>query len=222
MNKRTAHGVLVILCAFVLSESSLAAAKVKLHGYVTARPDPNTLQILDDRIQISESTHFDLQNSSQAGAKPITLPEVAPGVLIEAEGRWTDRHQFAAEKITCDAEQFERELHGHAYLQTEPSEANAIAGNQPARLKADGELLAIDDRTKRNWKPGGSPTVQPDSPREDTSPRFVGDEVRYAGVRAGDGTIAVEHIELGERPPAGAYRIPGDRRFLRGHDPQTN
>jgi hypothetical protein len=212
----------MISCAFVFSESSLAASKVKIHGYVTARPDPNTLQILDDRIQISESTRFDLQNSSQMGAKPLTLSELSPGMLIEAEGRWTDRHQFAAEKISCDAEQFEREIHGHAYLQTEPSEAHSIAGNQPARLKADGELLSINDKTKRTWKFESSAAAQPVSPSQDPAPRFVGQEVRYAGVRAGDGTIAVENIELGDRPPASAYRIPGDRRFLRGHDPQTN
>lgn len=215
MNKPVAYVVSMILCAFVLSGSSRAASKVKIRGYVTARPDTNTLQILDDRIQVSDSTHFAVENSPATTGKLLTLQELVPGTLIEAEGKWTDRHQFAADKISCDAEQFEREIHGHAYLQTEPSEANAIAGNQPARLKADGELLSIDDKTKRNWKVQDSPAGQ------EAGPRLVGDEVRYHGVRGSDGTIAVEQIELGARPPANAYRIPGDRRFLRAHDPQT-
>lgn len=215
MNKPVAYVVSMILCAFVLSGSSRAASKVKIRGYVTARPDTNTLQILDDRIQVSDSTHFAVENSPATTGKPLTLQELVPGTLIEAEGKWSDRHQFAADKISCDAEQFEREIHGHAYLQTEPSEANAIAGNQPARLKADGELLSIDDKTKRNWKVQDSPAGQ------EAGPRLVGDEVRYHGVRGSDGTIAVEQIELGARPPANAYRIPGDRRFLRAHDPQT-
>ena len=215
MSKQVAYVVSMILCAFVLPDSSLAASKVKLRGYVTSRPDSNTLQILDDRVQISPSTQFAVENSTAPAAKPLTLQELSPGTLIEAEGKWTDRHQFAADKISCDAEQFEREIHGHAYLQTEPSEANAIAGNQPARLKADGESLSIDDKTKRNWKVQDSPASQ------EAGPRFVGDEVRYHGVRGSDGTIAVEQIELGARPPASAYRIPGDRRFLRAHDPQT-
>jgi hypothetical protein len=194
---------------------------VKIRGYVTARPNPDTLSILDDAIHISPSTHFDLQNPAAAGAKPLTLGEISPGTLIEVEGKWTDRHQFDAEKVICDAEQFERQIRGHAYLQTEPGEIGAITANRPAHLKADGELLVFDEKTKRNWKVDKSTEGQQASSEPQSAPQFVGDEVRYTGVRGTDGNIDLEQIELGERPPASAYRIPGDRKFIRAHDPQT-
>lgn len=220
MRKATTWAVLLLV--LTAAPVCLAAAKVKIRGYVTSRPNADTLQILDDAIHISTSTHFELQNPSAAGVKPLTLADIPSGTLIEAEGKWDGRHQFAAEKITCDAEQFEREIHGHAYLQTEPADADAIAQNQPARLKADGELLVIGDKTKRDWKPPDSAHLQPVGSSQETAARFVGDEVRYTGVRSVDGDIAVDHIELGARPPANAYRIPGDRKFIRAHDPQTN
>jgi hypothetical protein len=208
---------------FVLTSalSCHAISNVKIRGYVTARPNPETLFILDDAIHLSPSTHFDLHNSAGAAAKSLTLAEISPGTLIEVEGKWSDLHQFNAEKITCDAEQFERQIHGHAYLQTEPAEIAAISGNQPARLKADGELLVFDEKTKRNWKLVKSVEAQQTSSVPATAPVFVGDEVRYAGVRGTDGNIELEQIELGERPPANAYRIPGDRRFISARDPQT-
>jgi Peptidase family M48 len=212
----------LFLLSLTATQVCLAASKVKIRGYVTSRPNADTLQILDDVIHLSPATHFDLQNPSAAGAKPLTLAEVSPGALVEAEGKWIDHHQFAAEKITCDAEQFEREIHGHAYLQTEPSEADAIAGNQPAHLKADGELLLIDDKTKRLWKIEGAVHSPYGAPDHEMATRFIGDEVRYTGVRGEDGNIALEHIELGPRPPASAYRIPGDRKITRAHDPQTS
>ena len=194
-----------------------AASKVKLRGYVTSRPNAETLFILEDAIQITSSTHFDLQNSSAPGVKPLTLADLSAGTLIEVEGKWVDHHRFSAEKISCDGEQFDHEIHGHAYLQTEPAEAAAIAEDHSAKLKADGEILLIGDKTKRNWKPLDS---QPAA--SEKAPRFVGDEVRYTGIRGTDGDIALNHIELASRPPASAYRIPGDRRFLRAHDPQTS
>ena len=216
MNQITRCTVLLAI-VFAGMQMCMAASKVKLRGYVTSRPSPETLFILEDAIQISSSTHFDLQNSAAAGAKPLTLGDLSTGTLIEVEGRWVERHRFSAEKITCDAEQFEREIHGHAYLQTEPGEAAAIAADQTARLKADGETLLIDDKTRRSWKPVDSELSVPD-----TVPRFVGDEVRYTGLRGTDGDITLNHVELAARPPASAYRIPGDRRFIRAHDPQTN
>jgi peptidase M48-like protein len=221
VSKQVTCALLLVLCLAPV-KIVLAASKVKIKGYVTGRPNPDTLLILDDAIHYSSSIHLDLQNCSTAEAKASGGPEILPGILIEAEGRWTARHQFAAEKITCDPEQLEREIHGHAYLQTEPNEADAIAGNQPARLKADGELLLIDEQTKRNWKLEESPHLQTAATNQEAAPRFVGDEVRYSGLRGTDGNIAVQRLELGARPPTSAYRIPGDRRIIRARDPQTN
>ncbi len=221
MTSRSISSTLLLLFLLTSALVCPAISKVKIRGYVTARPGPDTLFILDDAIHVSPSTHFDLQNSTSPGAKPLTLAEISPGALIEVEGKWTDRHQFDADKITCDAEQFERQIHGHAYLQTEPAEAAAIAANQPAHLKADGELLVFDEKTKRNWKVEKSSDANEALSASPTTGLFVGDEVRYTGVRETDGNINLEQIELKERPPANAYRIPGDRRFVRAHDPQT-
>jgi len=195
------------------------ASKVKIRGYVTARPDGDTLMILDDKIHVSASTHFELENSS--AAKSLTLAELAPGTLIEIEGTWTAHHEFSAEKITCNGDQFDRMIHSNAYLQAEPDAADAILANQSARLKADGELLLIDTKTSRKWRVDDSTPLQAASGGT-KSPRFVGEEVRYSGVRGVDGTIAVEQIELGVRPPKDAYRIPGDRTLVPARDPQTN
>ena len=186
---------------------------------MTARPDQNSLQILDDVIHLSPSTHFELQNASASGAKPLTLAELFPGVLIEAEGRWTDKHQFEAEKINCDADQFDREIHGDTVLQTEPSDGSIPASGIFAPVKADGELLLIDTKTKGNWKPASSAQAQQVAAKEPRT--MIGEEIKYTGVRGPDGYIAVEHLEVGERPPQNAYKISGDRTILPSRDPQT-
>ena len=216
----------LILCAACLSlavaifpGASRAASKVKIRGYVTARPDPDTLVILDDTIRLGASTHFELQNASAPGAKPITLAELSPGALIEAEGTWTDRHRFAAEKISCDASQFEHEIHGDAILQTEPADLDAMVKDQPAVLKADGEVLRLSNNTRRNWK--SLDLSHPSQSNTQAAPGIVGQELKYVGTRGSDGGIAVEQVELNARPPASAYRIPGDRSVAPAHDPQT-
>lgn len=197
-----------------------AVSKVKIRGYVTGRPDADTLLILDDRIHVSASTHFDLENSS--AGKTLTLADLSAGTLIEAEGVWTAHHEFSAEKVTCDAEQFDRVIHGNAYLQTEPSAVAAdIIADRSARLEADGELLLIDTKTSRKWKLDDSAPAQTPA-GAGAAQKFVGDEVQYSGVRNEDGAIAVDRIELGTRPPRDAYRIPGDRSIMPARDPQTN
>jgi hypothetical protein len=195
-----------------------AASKVKIRGYITTRSNADTLMILDDKVHISSSTRLDVENPS--ATKTLSLAELAPGTFIEAEGTWTAHHDFAAEKISCNAEQFDHVIHSNAYLQTEPETAEAILANQSARLKADGELLLIDTNTKRKWKVDDSTPLQVRSP-DATGLRFVGEEIRYSGVRGVDGAIAVEQIQLGERPPKDAYRIPGDRSVIPAKDPQT-
>lgn len=218
MSQRFIHIAWIPLFLFGVSAFCPAATKFKIRGYVTARPDAEVLMILDDKIHISASTHFDLDNPS--AARSLTLADLSPGTLIEAEGTWTAHHEFAAEKITCNAEQFDKVIHSNAYLQTEPDAADAILANESTRLKADGELLLIDTKASRKWKVDDSTSLQaPASAAK--APRFVGEEVRYSGIRGEDGTIAVEQIELGSRPPKDAYRIPGDRSVLPAKDPQT-
>ena len=89
---RRVSRTLLFLLLLSSALACLAISKVKIRGYVTARPNPDTLSILDDAIHISPSTHFDLQNPVAAGARPLTLAEISTGTLIEVEGKWTDRH----------------------------------------------------------------------------------------------------------------------------------
>ena len=93
MTRTTRH---MLLLALLLAgmEMCLAASKVKIRGYVTARPNPENLFILDDAIQVSPSTHFDLQNSSAAGAKPLTLAEGLE--VLAAELSRLDRYERRA------------------------------------------------------------------------------------------------------------------------------
>ena len=216
-NKITVLAVCLLAVVFPAVVCS-AASKVKLRGYITARPDAQSLAILDDVIHLTDSTRFEQENTP-SGSKPLTLSELSPGILIEAEGVWTAKHQFFAEKITCDATQFDRTIKEYAYLQTEPEDGSAIATGKPARLKADGELLVIDDKTKREWK-SDTPAVQTVSATQGSS-RLVGRQVRYEGTRQADGTISAERVELGSAPTADAYKIPGNRVVARATDPQT-
>ncbi len=218
------RNVAVSLIALVVLFPALvlpAATKVKLRGYITAKPDNQAFAILDDVIHASPSTHFELQNpEASAESKPLNLNDLAPGMLIEAEGLWSGHHQFAAEKISCDANQFDRQIKEYAYLQTEPEDAAAIAEGKPARLKTDGEILQLDDKTKREWKTDTA-VVQTVS-ASTAATRLVGRQVRYEGVRQPDGNIAAEKVELGPAPPADAYKVSGNRVIARATDPQTH
>ncbi len=214
---------------FALSPTSegLAASRVKLRGYITARPNEQAIQILDDLIHFGPATRFELQNSP--GGKSFTEKDLELGLLIEAEGTWAGRHQFFAEKITCDAGQFDKEIKESAYLELEPKEANKIAAGLPARLKADGELLILDEKTQRAWTAAAPPaqqstlTVAAAEPPEKapSDVRVAGRQVHYRGVRRPDGTIASTRVELGPPAPPDAYKMPHGMNVVAGKDVQT-
>ena len=217
MSKNLISAALALAAAILFATPCRSATKFKIRGYITARPDAQSLQILDDTIHLESSTRFQVQNAGE-GPNHLRMEDLAPGVLIEAEGRWTGRHQFAAESITCDAAQFGRQIKEHAYLQTEPAEAGEIATGQPARLKVDGEILAFDEKTQRDWKQA---TPGAETEKDNAGGRLVGRQVHYEGVRRTDGTIAAERVELGPGAPADAYKIPGGISVARRADPQT-
>src|SRR5262249_55159975 len=127
---------LLLLLGVALGRAS--GSTVKIRGYITSVPDSHSIAILDDMIA-TDSAHLELQN---CGGSKLT-----PGFLVEAEGVWTGRHQFKAEKVSCDANQFSREISENAYLQEEPVAAEKRAEARPSRLKADGELLLLTDVT---------------------------------------------------------------------------
>src|SRR5690242_3420769 len=57
--------------------------KLKVHGYVTARIDDNTVAILDDQIH---SGNAKVVSHDSSGEHPLAGKELAVGMLVEAEG----------------------------------------------------------------------------------------------------------------------------------------
>jgi len=147
--RRWAHGTVALaFCASSFPAAGEAAAtKLKLRGYLTARADANAMLILDDRIELTSSSRVLSKDSS--GEHAFSRQELAPGMLVEAEGQWLDKHKFFAEKLTVDLGEDDKKIHGSAYLQEEPADAAKIAAGGASELKLDGYWLRLDAGTKR-------------------------------------------------------------------------
>jgi hypothetical protein len=205
-----------------------APTKLKIRGYLTGRVDSQTVAILDDQIQLGNAK---IMSRDSTGEKPMAGAELATGMMVEAEGVWTSRHRFTAEKVAVDAGLLEKQIHYAAYLQEEPKEAGKIKKGEPAELKADGEWLLLDAKTKRAWAApdpavvnanvsGGSLPAVPGTDAADTA-QLAGHRVAYRGMRREDGRIAAESVELGSPAPADAYKMPHGLEVVRATDPQT-
>lgn len=213
--------VAVLAGCACLAPTASGGSTVKLHGYVTGRPDERTVMILDDRLEMTTVTKILGQDST--GTHALTQADLKSGTLIEAEGQWLDRHKFFAERITVDLRDDEKQIHGSAYLQEEPAEAERIAKGEHANLKADGYWLTLGDQTKREWDPARvAPAVATAANgKKADEPRLAGCHVNYTGVRRSDGSVAAQHVELGPPAPADAYKMPHDLEVVRGKDPLT-
>jgi len=112
-----------LLCGsgIVGAPGSGTPSKQKLHGYVTARIDGQTIAILDDQIQLPEKGK--IVSHENSGEHTIASTELKPGMLIQAEGIWTAHHRFAAERVDVDAGLLEKQIRNSSYLQEEPTEA---------------------------------------------------------------------------------------------------
>ena len=104
----TLRTALVLSVVLALSIDLRSQSKVKLKGYVTERSGDEVIQILDDHITVTGSTKFEPE-----GRKPADL---AVGVLIEAEGIWTAKHRFSAQKVTIGESLLEKEIRGRAFM----------------------------------------------------------------------------------------------------------
>lgn len=211
-----------------LAEAAPPPPKLKVRGYLTARVDDTTVAILDDQIHFGSAK---IVAHDSSGERPIAGTELVTGMLVEAEGIWTAHHQFAAERVTVDAGLLEKQIHYTAYLQEEPKEADKIKNGAPAELKADGEWLLVDSKTKRSWAASApavtnasdtSATKTPDSTADagDHS-SLAGYRVEYHGTRLADGKISTEKVELGAPAPVDAYKMPHGLEVVRAKDPQT-
>ena len=217
-------GVLLVLVLALSAPIVPAGSKVKLHGYITGRPDDQTVAILDDKLELTTASRITGQDA--AGEHALARADLLPGMLIEAEGQWLDHHKFFAEKIVVDLKDSEKQIHGTAYLQEEPAEWPKIAAGQAAGLKADGYWLDLGPQTRREWDPAKVRTsaLNPGSSGSGASasdPTLAGFHVSYTGLRRSDGRIAAERVELGPPAPADAYKMPHDLEVVRGKDPQT-
>lgn len=210
-----------------LAAAPPAPTKLKIRGYLTARIDGTTVGILDDQIHCGGAK---ITTHDSSGERPISATDLAIGMLMEAEGIWTGRHQFSAEKITVDAGLLEKQIHYAAYLQEEPKDAEKIKHGDPAELKADGEWLLLETKTKRAWavpEPAvvsasltgtAPPATAPDTANQGS---LAGHRVEYHGMRLPDGKISAEKVELGSPAPADAYKMPHGLEVVRAKDPQT-
>jgi hypothetical protein len=207
---------LSLLCAS--AGRTPAVTKVKLHGYLTARADANALLILDDRIELTTASRVLRKDAS--GEHSFNTSELEPGMLVEAEGQWLERHRFFAEKLTVELGEDDKRIHGSAYLQEEPADAGKIAAGESGELKLDGYSLAIDAVTRRVWNPAkaseGLPAKEPGH-----SSALAGYRVKYSGTRRKDGRIEAQEVELGPPAPADDYKIPHNLEVVRAKDAQT-
>jgi len=196
---------LLLSLAALLGGNAYAATKLKFQGYLTARADANTVMILEDRIELTAASK--VVSKDAAGEHPFKPEELAPGMLVEAEGQWLERHRFFAEKLTVDLREDDKKIRGTAYLQEEPADAAKISAGQPGELKLDGYWLAVGSNTKRAWNPA---KASEGLPARETGPTsaLAGYHVKYAGARRKDGRIDAEEVELGPPAPADDYKMP--------------
>ena len=213
-------GACLLAVCLVAPRPATAVTKMKFRGYITARVDDRTVAIMDDKLELTAASRITGQDG--AGEHAMTMAELGPGMLIEAEGQWLDKHKFFAEKITVDLKDAERQIHGAAYLQEEPGEASKISGGEAAALKADGYWLDLTPQTRREWDAMKVATSSPAGSAVGTKEQgLAGLQVKYSGVRGNDGRIAAERIELGARAPEDAYKMPHGVEVVRGKDPLT-
>src|ERR1700756_5687059 len=173
---------LVFCAASIAVAAGATVAKVKLRGYLTAGADANAVLILDDRIELTSVSRVLSKDSS--GERAFSPQELSPGMLVEVEGQWLDKHKLFAEKLTVDLGDDDKKVHGSAYLQEEPADATKIAAGDASELKLDGYWLRLDAGTKRAWNTAkaaqGLPTK---TPGESTVAALAGYHVKYVGTR---------------------------------------
>src|SRR5215472_4212338 len=193
-----------------------AATKVKLRGFLTGRADANTLLILDDRIELTSTTR--IVRKDAAGESTLKPEDLEAPMLVEAEGYWVDKHKFLAEKITVDAAEDAKKIHGSAYLQEEPADAPKIAEGEASELKADGYWLLLGGNTKREWNPAKAGAGLPGR----GSAALVGYQLKYSGALRKDGKVDAEMVELGPPAQADDYKMPHSLQVVAAKDPQTS
>lgn len=190
----------------------MAGSKVKLHGYITGRAADRTLLILDDRLEVTSASRVVAQEV--AGDHPMKAEEIAVGMLVEVEGQWLDKHKFFAEKITVDLREDEKKVHGTAFLQEVPADADKIAAGGAGEIKVDGYFVEVSPSTKRDWDQQKAAAGTPNG-------QLSACHIKYSGKQRKDGKVEAEQLELGPPAPPDGYKMPHDLEVARGLDSQT-
>jgi len=204
-----------ITAVFLFEAGAAGSNKVKLRGYITGRADEKAVLILDDRLETTTASRVMGQDGS--GEHSMKAEELSAGMLVEAEGQWLDRHKFFAEKITVDLREGDKKIHGTAYLQEEPEDANKIASGQGGQLKLDGFLLEVSGDTKREWNVAKATAGAPAS----SQGQVAACRVKYTAIRRKDGKVDAEQIDLGPPASGDAYKMPHDIEIQQAKEPQT-
>src|SRR5260370_26591972 len=126
MNRWQQLAACLLVVYLVMPQPATAVTKMKLHGYITARVDDRTLAILDDKLELTAASR--ITGKDDSGEHALTMADLGPGMLLEAEGQWLDRHQFFPEKRTVDLNSAKKPLPGAAYLQEETTGPSRISG----------------------------------------------------------------------------------------------
>jgi Peptidase family M48 len=214
------RGLALAMALILLAPArATSSSKVRLHGYITGRVDDRVVLILDDRLETTTASRVVGQDSS--GEHAMKAEELAAGMLVDAEGQWLDRHKFFAEKITVDLKESEKKIHGTAYLQEEPAEADKIGAGDAGRLKLDGYLLQVDANTKREWNVAKAAVAPSVSAAGSNHGQLAACHVKYTGIRRKDGTVEAEQIDLGPPAPADAYKMPHGMEVVQAKDALT-
>ncbi len=219
LRRAVACGFTPALCLACLAVTETAAVtKMKLRGYMTGRADTNTLLILDDRVELTPASR--VLGKDAAGEHPFNPEELSPGMLVEAEGQWLDKHRFFAEKLMVELREDDKKIRGSAYLQEEPTDAKKIAAGEACELKLDGYWLNLGNTTKRAWNPAKAVEgLAAKTSGQDAA--LAGYHVKYSGTRRKDGRIEAEELELGPPAPADDYKMPHNLEVVRAKDAQT-
>ena len=211
-----ARGIALATCAlFSASSFAVPASKMKLQGYLTGRAEPNTLLILEDRIELTPASR--IVGKDAAGEHPLNPQELSAGMLVEVEGQWLEKHHFFAEKLIVQLGEDEKKIHGSAYLQEEPADATKIAAGAASELKVDGYWLALSERTKRAWD--SAKVSQGLSAPGDHA--LAGYHIKYSGSPRKDGRIDADEVDLGPPAPSDDYKMPHNLDIVAAKDPQT-
>jgi len=81
--------------------------------------DDRTVAILDDKLELTAASRIAGQDAS--GEHAMAMADLGPGMLIEAEGQWLDRHRFFAEKVTVNLRDSEKQVHALRIFRRSPA-----------------------------------------------------------------------------------------------------